>query len=159
MKGANERAGYAVVIEPLTDEEGGGFVATVPDLPGCMSDGDTRAEVPPQCRGRHSLLARESARSAAPFRSRGARRAWCEGKVEMTVSAKAVRFDDNSMWIDLSDGRTIGVSYARYPRLLNEREAVEIGRFGLHWEEIEEDISIAGLFDGRRDQTLKLPPK
>jgi len=35
---------YAVVIEPLSDEDGGGFLATVPDLPGCMSDGDTRAE-------------------------------------------------------------------------------------------------------------------
>jgi predicted RNase H-like HicB family nuclease len=35
---------YAVVIEPLSDEDGGGFLATVPDLPGCMSDGDTREE-------------------------------------------------------------------------------------------------------------------
>jgi predicted RNase H-like HicB family nuclease len=35
---------YAVVIEPMPDEEDGGFVATVPDLPGCMSDGDTREE-------------------------------------------------------------------------------------------------------------------
>jgi len=35
---------YAVVIEPLPEEEGGGFLATVPDLPGCMSDGATRAE-------------------------------------------------------------------------------------------------------------------
>ena len=35
---------YAVVIERLSDEDGGGFLATVPDLPGCMSDGDTRAE-------------------------------------------------------------------------------------------------------------------
>ena len=33
---------YAVLIEPLSDEDGGGFLATVPDLPGCMSDGDTR---------------------------------------------------------------------------------------------------------------------
>ena len=32
---------YPVLIEPLPAEEGGGFVATVPDLPGCMSDGDT----------------------------------------------------------------------------------------------------------------------
>ena len=32
---------YIVVVEPLTPEDGGGFVATVPDLPGCMSDGDT----------------------------------------------------------------------------------------------------------------------
>ena len=33
---------YPVVIEPLSDEDGGGFLATVPDLPGCMSDGETR---------------------------------------------------------------------------------------------------------------------
>lgn len=35
------RLRYSVVIEPLPDADGGGFVATVPDLPGCMSDGDT----------------------------------------------------------------------------------------------------------------------
>ena len=35
---------YPVVIEPLSLEDGGGFVATVPDLPGCMSDGDTPEE-------------------------------------------------------------------------------------------------------------------
>jgi len=38
------KADYAVVIEPLSEQDGGGFVATVPDLPGCMSDGDTREE-------------------------------------------------------------------------------------------------------------------
>jgi antitoxin HicB len=32
---------YPVIIEPLPEDEGGGFVALVPDLPGCMSDGDT----------------------------------------------------------------------------------------------------------------------
>ena len=32
---------YPVIIEPLPESEGGGFVALVPDLPGCMSDGDT----------------------------------------------------------------------------------------------------------------------
>ena len=36
---------YAVVIEPLAKEDGGGFVATVPDLPGCISDGETPEEV------------------------------------------------------------------------------------------------------------------
>lgn len=38
------RREYPVVIEPLSDEDGGGFLATVPDLPGCMSDGETREE-------------------------------------------------------------------------------------------------------------------
>lgn len=35
---------YRIVIEPLSEEEGGGFLASVPDLPGCVSDGATDAE-------------------------------------------------------------------------------------------------------------------
>ena len=35
---------YAVHIEPLAESDGGGYLATVPDLPGCMSDGDTPDE-------------------------------------------------------------------------------------------------------------------
>lgn len=35
------RLQYPVVVAPLPPEDGGGFLATVPDLPGCMSDGDT----------------------------------------------------------------------------------------------------------------------
>lgn len=35
---------YAVVVLPLSEAEGGGFVAHVPDLPGCMSDGSTQEE-------------------------------------------------------------------------------------------------------------------
>jgi hypothetical protein len=75
-----------------------------------------------------------------------------------SISAKAKRFDDKALWVELSDGRTLGVPYAWLPRLLNasenECEAVEIGRFGLHWDAIDEDISIAGLLAGRRDQTV-----
>ena len=36
--------GYAIIVEPLPADDGGGFVATVPDLPGCMSDGETPQE-------------------------------------------------------------------------------------------------------------------
>jgi antitoxin HicB len=35
---------YPVLIEPLPREDGGGFLATVPDLPGCMSDGESPEE-------------------------------------------------------------------------------------------------------------------
>jgi antitoxin HicB len=35
---------YPITIRPLTDAEGGGFLALAPDLPGCMSDGETPAE-------------------------------------------------------------------------------------------------------------------
>ena len=75
----------------------------------------------------------------------------------MNISAKSVRFDDASMWVELSDGRTLGVPVAWFPRLLyatpEQRERVEIGRMGLHWEELDEDISIAGLLAGRGDRT------
>jgi Protein of unknown function (DUF2442) len=75
----------------------------------------------------------------------------------MTISATAARFDENTMWIDLSDGRTLGVPLAWFPRLLNAspkaRARVEISRVGLHWEDLDEDISIAGLLAGRGDTT------
>jgi hypothetical protein len=77
----------------------------------------------------------------------------------MTISPTAVRFDEHTMWVDLSDGRTIGVPLAWFPRLLNAtsaaRERVELSRLGLHWEEIDEDISIAGLLAGRGDLTRR----
>jgi hypothetical protein len=79
----------------------------------------------------------------------------------MSISATAVRFDDSTMWVDLSDGRTLGVPLAWFPRLLRatpkQRAACEIGCSGLHWDEIDEDISIAGLIEGRSDQTRSRP--
>ena len=36
----------------------------------------------------------------------------------MSISAKSVRLDDASMWVELSDGRTIGVPFAWFPSLL-----------------------------------------
>ncbi|MDQ0396016.1 type II toxin-antitoxin system HicB family antitoxin [Labrys monachus] len=38
------RLDYPIVIEPAPEEEGGGYRARVPDLPGCISDGETRQE-------------------------------------------------------------------------------------------------------------------
>ena len=35
---------YEIVIRPLSEVDGGGFLATVPELPGCMSDGETPQE-------------------------------------------------------------------------------------------------------------------
>ena len=77
----------------------------------------------------------------------------------MTISPTAVRFDEHTMWVDLTDGRTIGVPLAWFPRLLHatpaQREKVELGRVGLHWDEIDEDISIAGLLAVRGDVTKR----
>jgi hypothetical protein len=75
----------------------------------------------------------------------------------MTISPTAVRFEEDMMWVDLSDGRTLGVPLAWFPRLLNatqnQRQRVELGRLGLHWEELDEDISVVGLLAGRGDVT------
>ena len=51
----------------------------------------------------------------------------------------------------------LGVPLAWFPRLLKatpaQRDKVEISHVGLHWDEIDEDISIAGLLAGRGDVT------
>lgn len=78
----------------------------------------------------------------------------------MSISATNVSFDDYTMWVELTDGRTIGVPLAWFPRLLRatpaQRAQVELSRTGLHWGEIDEDISIAGLLAGRGDMTKKV---
>jgi hypothetical protein len=75
----------------------------------------------------------------------------------MTTSPSSVRFDEHTMWVDLTDGRTLGVPLAWFPRLLRatpaERGQVELSRVGLHWETLDEDISVAGLLAGRGDVT------
>jgi hypothetical protein len=75
----------------------------------------------------------------------------------MTVSATSVRFDEHTMWLGLTDGRTLGVPLAWFPRLLRatpaERQQVELSRLGLHWETLDEDISIAGLLTDRKDRS------
>jgi hypothetical protein len=76
----------------------------------------------------------------------------------MTISARAsdVRFDADQMWVELDDGRTLVISLAWFPRLFHgsaeQRAAVRISPNGLHWESLDEDISIAGLLAGRGDQ-------
>jgi len=73
------------------------------------------------------------------------------------MSISAVRFDEYTMWVELTDGRTLGVPLAWFPRLLRatpaERKRVEISRIGLHWDGIDENISVAGLLAGRGDMT------
>jgi hypothetical protein len=77
----------------------------------------------------------------------------------MSISFKpvSVRFDSGSFHVDLSDGRVIDVPLTRFPRLLRataeQREQVQISNCGLHWEALDEDISVAGLIAGKGDQT------
>ena len=73
--------------------------------------------------------------------------------------AKSVSFDETNMWVELADGRKLAVPLVYFPRLLhatpNQREKYEIsgGGIGLHWDEINEDISVEGLLMGIWDRT------
>ncbi|WBL74524.1 DUF2442 domain-containing protein [Serratia liquefaciens] len=75
----------------------------------------------------------------------------------MSISAKNVNFDETTMWVELSDARIIGVPLAWFPRLLNatdqERAHFELSARGIHWETLDEDISVEGLLKGRGDIT------
>ena len=78
-----------------------------------------------------------------------------------TALAERVRFDAETLWVDLTDGRKLGVPLAYFPRLLRalpaqrERWTISGGGAGLHWEELDEDISVSGLLAGRGDQTRR----
>jgi len=75
--------------------------------------------------------------------------------------ALKLRFADDSMWVDLTDGRTLGIPLAYFPRLLNankdqlENHVISGGGIGLHWEELDEDILVENLLLGIHDQTVK----
>ncbi|HEY8564799.1 MAG TPA: DUF2442 domain-containing protein [Beijerinckiaceae bacterium] len=65
-----------------------------------------------------------------------------------------VRFDDDRIIVDLMDGRTIAAPLAWFPRLANATPAQRGrweragGGYGLHWPELDEDLSTEGLLRG-----------
>ena len=71
------------------------------------------------------------------------------------VQIKSVSISDDTLTVDLSDGRTISVPLNWYPRLLhsNPEERVKwrlIGKGeGIHWPELDEDISVENLIYGQ----------
>lgn len=69
--------------------------------------------------------------------------------MSISASATKVDFDEDSMWVTLTDGRVLGVPLAWFPRLLratpDQLRKVRISSRGLRWESLDEDISIAGL--------------
>lgn len=68
-----------------------------------------------------------------------------------------IRFDGGRFWVDLSDGRTLGVPLSWFPVLeeatVEQRQRFYLSTRGLHWEELDEDISVEGLLAGRGDMT------
>jgi hypothetical protein len=79
----------------------------------------------------------------------------------MTISTKleivepvAARVSDATLSVDLADGRTITAPLDWYPRLKHgtpeERANYEVSDEGVHWEDLNEDISVEGLLKGLR---------
>ena len=87
---------------------------------------------------------------------------------------KDVRFTDDELVVDLLDGRTISVPLVWYPRLLSASPAQRSnwrmagGGFGIHWPDIDEDLSTEGLLRGapapqrsvarRKPANKRMPP-
>jgi len=77
------------------------------------------------------------------------------------TEARAVKVwtDEENLWIHLADGRQLAVPLAYFPRLLKatpaQRQRFEIsgGGAGIHWDELDEDISVEGLLLGFGDTT------
>ena len=71
------------------------------------------------------------------------------------VLAQSVRVTDDALIVDLTDGRTLSVPLAWYPRLVHGTPSERgnwrlIGRGeGIHWPQLDEDLSVDGLLAGR----------
>ncbi len=73
----------------------------------------------------------------------------------MIISPERVWFSDDSLWVELVDARVIGVPLTWFPKLAGaapeQLENFELSAFGIHWEALDEDISVQGLLAGRGD--------
>ncbi len=74
---------------------------------------------------------------------------------QIEIRATSVRLSDDALTVDLSDGRTVSAPLAWYPRLLhgtaserNDHHLIGDG-VGIHWPQLDEDISVEGILAGR----------
>jgi hypothetical protein len=100
----------------------------------------------------------------------GEAKIWCESRASFLLrlgrsilmnNALAARlsFDDQMMWVHLVDGRALGVPLSFFPRLQNATAEQRLQYIfsgngkGLHWDMLDEDISVEHLLMGHRDPT------
>ncbi|MDF3062078.1 MAG: hypothetical protein K0S06_2187 [Microvirga sp.] len=66
----------------------------------------------------------------------------------------SVEFTATELVVGLADGRRIATPLDWYPRLQRasaaERENYELSPLGIHWPDIDEDLSVAGMLTGQR---------
>jgi hypothetical protein len=70
------------------------------------------------------------------------------------LHARSVEFTATELVVTLADGRRIATPLGWYPRLERastaQRANFEVMPMGIHWPDIDEDLSIAGMLKGRR---------
>ena len=75
-------------------------------------------------------------------------------KTDTTPEPTDVRVTDDTLSVDLADGRTISVLLSWFPRLWHrtvaERAKFELSPSGIHWPELNEDIPVDGLLKGEK---------
>ena len=76
-----------------------------------------------------------------------------------TLAAKSLSFDEHTLWVELSDGRSLGIPLAWFPRLLAATQTqrqdyfISASGLGLHWDNLDEDISVSALLAGHGDRS------
>lgn len=86
--------------------------------------------------------------------------AWQRAFVPTHALAKSVDFDGEMMRVTFADGRVLGVPLQWFPTLhratVEQRTHYEIagGGISLHWPELDEDLSVAGLLAGADQQSI-----
>ena len=74
------------------------------------------------------------------------------------VRIEKIWLTDTAVWIRTADGREACENFEEYPRLKyatqNQRENYESDAFGIHWPDLDEDLSFDGFFRQRNDSML-----
>ena len=81
-------------------------------------------------------------------------------KPKTTPEPVGAAVTDDTLTVELADGRSISVPLGWFPRLRHgtqqERAHFELGRNGIHWPDLDEDIPVAGLLGGEQSgETLQ----
>lgn len=71
------------------------------------------------------------------------------------MEAVKIWFDDQKIYLQTQDGRKASMPLAWFPRLANatqtQRDNYKLSAFGIHWEELDEDLSFEGFFRYEKD--------
>lgn len=76
----------------------------------------------------------------------------------MTLSIQQVCFDEAHLIVEFSDKRILSVPLSWFPRLQQaapaQRQCYELSPAGIHWDALDEDISVEGLLKGDGDRSI-----